>query len=171
MIKDTNFIRKNYELSLDSKIYELTISFKKSKNENIEKIFNFLLKEKNPEDINNLIYYEKNKKIEELVLMFPKSKEKYPNQEEFILRQIYNYYSNNYISLSKINNSIELIFNLKIESSEEVITISIELNKINKKLKYEDLFNIFNKKINQLNKELEDMKFNYKINLEKKKKK
>ena len=100
--------------------------------------------------------------------MFPKSKEKYPNQEEFILRQIYNYYSNNYISLSKINNSIELIFNLKIESSEEVITISIELNKINKKLKYEDLFNIFNKKINQLNKELEDMKFNYKINLEKK---
>ena len=64
-------IIKNFELVLEDKEYILIVSLikddKGKENKSNEKNFYFLLKEKNPEDINKTIYYEQNKDLKELI--------------------------------------------------------------------------------------------------------
>ena len=80
-------IIKNFELVLEDKEYILIVSLikddKGKENKSNEKNFYFLLKEKNPEDINKTIYYEQNKDLKELIQLFPMSNEKNTNQEEY----------------------------------------------------------------------------------------
>ena len=151
---------KGLNLTLDNKNYILIVSLVRDSKENqeLDKIVHFLLKEKNPEDINKTIYYEQNKKLEELINLFPKSSEKNQKPEEYILKQIDNYYSKKYISLLEREESIVVIFNLRIESSEGVIQIKIELNKKEKENSKEELINLLNRKIYKLDKEIENVK-------------
>ena len=73
-IKELYNSTKGLDLTLDNKNYILIVSFVEGGRENLEldKIFHFLLKEKNPEYINKTLYYEKNKKLEELIILFEK---------------------------------------------------------------------------------------------------
>ena len=64
--------------------------------------------------------------------------------------------------------SIVVIFNLRIESSEGVIQIKIELNKKEKENSKEELINLLNRKIYKLDKELENIKKDNEIKLKKK---
>ena len=162
-------IIKNFELVLEDKEYILIVSLikddKGKENKSNEKNFYFQLKEKNPEDINKTIYYEQTKDLKELIQLFPISNEKNINQEEYILKQIENYYSKNYICLLKNKDCIDIIFNFKIESSEGIFQKKLELNRKEIENSKEILFNLLNKKIYNLYKELENLKKDYTIKL------
>lgn len=67
---------KNFDISYENKQYELIVLLIKNEKEKEDIYFNFVIKEKNPEDINISIYFEQNKKLKELIELFPKSKEK-----------------------------------------------------------------------------------------------
>lgn len=74
---------KGLNLTLDNKNYILIVSLVRDSRENqeLDKIVHFLLKEKNPEDINKTIYYEQNKKLEELINLFPNLVKKIKSQK------------------------------------------------------------------------------------------
>ena len=155
---DSKITQKIFELSLDKKKYELIVSLLKKENEK-DNTFIFQLKEKEPDNIQQIIYFEKNKKQQELMQLFHINIDKCsPNPENFIFEIIEKYYNKNNIRLTKDknDNSINVIFILKI--NEEELEIKIELDKKQINISNEKIFNILNKNIIDLKIELKETK-------------
>ena len=101
-LEEENNIKKIFELSYDDKIYILIISLIKKENENKENIFNFKLKEKFPNFIDRIIYYEVDKEISELAKLFLINLNKFNNPEEIILQKLEKFHSKKMYAYSKV---------------------------------------------------------------------
>lgn len=118
-----------YYLSLDNQKYELVISLYDGLNYN-DKIFNFKLM--NIQQNNkNYIYYEKNKYTSQLIQLFSIKVQNVNDPTLDIFTIIENCHSNKNASISKKNNSediLDLIYTLQIIDNEK-LSLTIELNK------------------------------------------
>ena len=162
-LNDKIIEKREYEFQFDNKIYELTIS-RSEKN-----IFTFILKERTPEEINKMIYYEQNKQLEELLYLFFVPQGENKKLDEIIFERIETFINKNQISLLKKENmkdSITLIFSLKTQMDD--IKIEIKLEKKEKTITDDDKFEILNNKILDLLKQFEDMKNFYEQQLKEK---
>ena len=127
----------------------------------------FQLKAKIREIINKIIYFEQNKKPEELKLLLSINTDKQLNPEKYIFEIIENYYKNNKICLlkkDKNDDCIYLVFTIE-DIKEEELKKELELNKKEEIIPNELLFNLLNKNIINLKKELEETKKKYDMQL------
>ena len=145
--------KKEYEFSFDNKNYELIVSI------NEETIFNFILKPRNPKNINIIEYYEQNKKLTELFELFFIIKDENKNQNNVIFERIDNFINKKEISLSKKNDTIYLTFLFKTQFDDIKREIGLEKKEI--KITNDKKFDILNKKIVDLKNEFNNIKNYY----------
>lgn len=166
-LEKENNIKKIFELSYDDKIYILIISLIKKENENNENIFNFKLKEKFPNFIDRIIYYEIDKEISELAKLFLINLNKFNNPEEIILQKLDKFHSKKNVCLFKSSETnINLIYTIKMVDNDDY-EINIDLNKKEEIISNEKAAFLLNKEVNDLKKEIEKLKLNYDKKLKK----